>query len=99
MNQERLMQVLRAPLVTEKSTRAAEVANQVVFRVATDATKAEVKKAVEAMFSVEVQGVQIANQRGKTKRFGQMFGKRGNWKKAYVRLKAGQTIDFVGGAK
>ena len=89
MNQERLMQVLLAPQISEKATYIAEKNEQVVFRVATDATKPEVKAAVELLFKVEVEAVRIANVKGKTKRFGRSMGKRKGWKKAYVSLKAG----------
>ena len=97
MNQERLMQVLLAPQISEKATFIAEKNGQVVFRVATDATKPEVKAAVELLFKVEVEAVRIANVKGKTKRFGRSMGKRKGWKKAYVSLKAGQEINFVDG--
>ena len=97
MNQERLMQVLLAPQISEKATYIAEKNEQVVFRVATDATKPEVKAAVELLFKVEVETVRIANVKGKTKRFGRSMGKRKGWKKAYVSLKAGQEINFVDG--
>jgi large subunit ribosomal protein L23 len=97
MNQERLMTVLLEPHVSEKATRASEQGNQVVFKVRGDATKAEIGKAVEMMFEVKVEAVQVAVAKGKTKRFGQRAGRRSDWKKAYVRLAAGQTIDFLGG--
>ena len=97
MNQDRLMQVLLAPQISEKATYIAEKNEQVVFRVATDATKPEVKAAVELLFKVEVEAVRIANVKGKTKRFGRSMGKRKGWKKAYVSLKAGQEINFVDG--
>ena len=97
MNQERLMQVLLAPQISEKATYIAEKNEQVVFRVATDATKPEVKAAVELLFKVEVEAVRIANVKGKTKRFGRSMGKRKGWKRAYVSLKAGQEINFVDG--
>ena len=97
MNQERLMQVLLAPQISEKATYIADKNEQVVFRVATDATKPEVKAAVELLFKVEVEAVRIANVKGKTKRFGRSMGKRKGWKKAYVSLKAGQEINFVDG--
>ena len=97
MNQERLMQVLRSPHVSEKSTRVADSARQVVFRVATDARKPEIKRAVETLFKVEVEGVQVANVKGKSKGFQRNQGKRPDWKKAYVRLKEGHDIDFLGG--
>jgi len=102
---ERLMQVLLAPVVSEKSTFVGEKNNQVVFRVATDANKAEIKAAVELMFGkpeqkLEVAGVRIVNVRGKQKRFGRFMGRRGDWKKAYVCLKPGQEITFAeGGAQ
>jgi large subunit ribosomal protein L23 len=97
MNQERLMQILLAPHVSEKSTVAADKHNQYVFKVVTDATKPEIKSAVEQMFNVQVDGVQVVNVAGKTKRFGRMQGRRNDWKKAYVTLKSGQEIDFMGG--
>ncbi len=97
MNRERLMTVLLGPHVSEKSTTVADDHNQIVFRVRRDASKTEVRRAVEMMFEVEVEGVQILNQGGKQKRFGRTVGKRSDWKKAYVRLKAGQDIDFLGG--
>lgn len=97
MNQERLMTVLLEPHVSEKATMASEQGNQVVFKVRSDATKAEIGKAVELMFEVKVEAVQVSVTKGKTKRFGQALGRRSDWKKAYVRLAAGQTIDFLGG--
>ena len=97
MNQERLMQVLLAPQISEKATFISEKNEQVVFRVVNTATKPEVKAAVEMLFKVEVESVQIANVKGKTKRFGRSMGKRKGWKKAYVSLKAGQEINFVDG--
>lgn len=93
---ERLMTVLLGPHVSEKSTRIADAHNQVVFRVRTDATKAEVRQAVELMFEVDVRNVQVVNCRGKEKRFGGELGRRRNWKKAYVTLAEGQDIDFIG---
>jgi len=97
MSQERIMKVLLAPHVSEKTTRAADTANQVVFKVLPDATKPEIKKAVELLFEVKVESVQTANSKGKLKRFGQSIGRRKNWKKAYVKLAEGQDIDFMGG--
>jgi large subunit ribosomal protein L23 len=97
MKEERLLKVLVAPHVSEKSTMAAEANNTVVFKVAKDANKAEIKAAVEKLF--EVEGVRTVNVKGKTKRHGMSFGKRSDWKKAYVVLKEGQDIDFVGGAE
>jgi large subunit ribosomal protein L23 len=94
-NPERLATVLLAPVVSEKGTFIAEKHEQVIFRVMQDATKPEVKAAVEAMFKVEVESVQIANVGGKHKRFGRFTGKRRNWKKAYVSLKPGQEINFA----
>jgi large subunit ribosomal protein L23 len=91
------MTVLLEPHVSEKATLASEQGNQVVFKVRRDATKAEIGKAVELLFEVKVEGVQVANARGKVKRFGATFGRRSDWKKAYVRLAPGQTIDFLGG--
>lgn len=95
-NQERLMQVILGPHVSEKSTAAAEGASQVVFRVRRDATKPEIRKAVELLFEVKVDDVSVVNVRGKTKRFGQRMGKQSAWKKAYVRLAPGQDLDFIG---
>ncbi|PTB88585.1 50S ribosomal protein L23 [Pseudidiomarina aestuarii] len=99
MREERLLQVILAPHVSEKSTMTAETANTVVFKVATNATKTEIKAAVEKLFEVEVEGVRTVNVKGKTKRTGMRFGKRSDWKKAYVTLKEGADIDFVGGAE
>ena len=97
MNEERLMRILIAPHISEKSTRVADVANQVVFRVVSDARKPEIKRAVEKMFKVEVDSVSVLNVKGKRKgMMGRNAGKRPNWKKAYVRLKAGHDIDFLG---
>ncbi|MBN1379045.1 MAG: 50S ribosomal protein L23 [Gammaproteobacteria bacterium] len=96
MNQERLMQVLLTPHVSEKSTLAADKASQHVFKVLPDASKTEVKKAVELMFDVKVDAVRVVNVKGKSKRFQQQLGKRKDYKKAYVRLAAGQDISFEG---
>ena len=97
MNQQRLMQMLLAPQISEKATYVADKNEQVVFRVASDATKPEVKAAVELLFKVSVESVQITNVKGKQKKFGRFMGSRRNWKKAYVCLKAGQEINFVDG--
>ena len=97
MNQQRLMQVLLALQVSEKATYVADKNEQVVFRVASDATNPEVKAAVELLFKVVVDSVQIANVKGKQKKFGRFMGSRKSWKKAYVCLKAGQEINFVEG--
>jgi len=95
-SKERLMAVLIAPHVSEKAATVAEKGNQIVFRVARDATKPEIKAAVEFMFEVKVDAVQTVNVAGKAKRFGGRPGKRSNFKKAYVKLAQGQTIDFAG---
>ena len=102
MNQERLMNVLLGPHVSEKSTTLLSEANQVVFKVRRDASKDEVHRAVELMFEVDVDKVTIANVRGKVKRFGASIGRRQDWKKAYVRLAPGQKIeafDFAASAE
>jgi len=96
LSKERLMAVLIAPHVSEKSAGAAEAGNQVVFRVRRDATKPEIKAAVEMMFEVKVEGVQVVNAVGKIKRFGQQLGRRQDFKKAYVRLAEGQAIEMTG---
>lgn len=96
-SQERLMQVLLAPQISEKATYIADKNEQVVFRVASCATKPEVKAAVELLFKVQVESVQIANVKGKVKRFGKMTGRRKDWKKAFVCLKPGQEINFAAG--
>ena len=93
--QARLMQVVLAPIISEKSTFVADKNSQVVFRVAPDATKPEIKAAVELMFKVQVDSVQVVNVRGKSKRFGTTGGRRRHWKKAYVCLKEGQEINFA----
>lgn len=95
IEQSKLANILLAPIVSEKSTNAAENSNQFVFKVQKVATKQEVKKAVELMFDVEVDAVQVLNVKGKVKRFGRTLGKRSDWKKAYVKLKAGHDIDFA----
>ncbi len=94
---ERLLQVLLAPQISEKSTMLTDKHDQVVFKVARDATKPEVKAAVELLFKVEVKGVQISNVKGKEKKFGRFMGRRDHWKKAYVALKPGQKINFAAG--
>jgi|SRR5688572_6882321 large subunit ribosomal protein L23 len=97
MSNNRLMQVLLAPRVTEKTTRVGEQSNQYVFKVVTDAEKSEVRDAVELMFGVSVESVRIVNVKGKNKAFRNRQGKRSDWKKAYVRVQEGQAIDFLGG--
>jgi len=94
MNQERLFKVLLGPHITEKASMSAGAATQVVFKVATDASKLEVKKAVEQLFEVQVDGVRVVNVKGKARRTRTGIGTRSDWKKAYVRLAEGQDIDF-----
>ena len=95
-HQEKLMQVLLGPHVSEKSTAVAESGKQVVFKVRLDATKQQVRRAVESLFEVKVDNVTIARMPSKVKRFGTRSGVRAGWKKAYVRLAPGHDIDFVG---
>ena len=92
----RLMQVLVAPIVSEKATMIADKTNAVTFKVLRDATKYEIKAAVELMFKVDVKAVAVLNQKGKTKRFGKSVGRRDNLRKAYVTLKAGQELNLGG---
>jgi large subunit ribosomal protein L23 len=94
----RLMQVLVAPIVSEKATQAAEQSNAVLFKVLQDASKPEIKAAVELMFKVQVKGVSVLNQKGKTKRFGKTVGRRDHVRKAYVTLAPGQELNFGGEA-
>ncbi len=96
MSKERMMKILLEPRITEKSTLLGDKYNQFVFKVIKDATKSEIKKAVELLFEVEVESVQVLNVIGKRKRFNQMQGRRPDWKKAYVRLKPGFNIDYMG---
>ena len=96
MNDHRLMKIVLAPVVSEKSARGADQSDQYAFKVLKDATKPEIKASIEKMFEVKVDSVTTLNVRGKTKRFGQTTGKRPDWKKATVRLQAGQEIDFIG---
>ncbi|WP_111658261.1 50S ribosomal protein L23 [Isoalcanivorax indicus] len=95
MNQERIFQVLLAPHVSEKASVVADKNGQYVFKVARDASKREIKKAVEQLFDVKVEAIQTLNVKGKRKVFGRVQGKRSDWKKAYVSLQAGQDIDFL----
>ena len=95
MNEQRLYQIILTPHISEKTAIAAEMEERHTFRVANDASKLEVRKAVEKLFDVNVKSVQILNVRGKTKRFGAAEGKRSDWKKAIVRLAEGQDIDFT----
>jgi len=94
----RLMQVLVAPIVSEKATMVGEQSNAVLFKVLRDASKPEIKAAVELMFKVEVKGVSVLNQKGKAKRFGKSMGRRDNVRKAYVTLMPGQELNFSGEA-
>jgi len=94
----RLAQVLAAPIVSEKASSVADKHSQVMFKVLRDATKPEIKAAVELLFKVEVQGVTVINQKGKTKRFGGRIGRRDHARKAYVSLKPGQELNFSGEA-
>jgi len=95
MNDQRLYQVLLAPHISEKTAMDAEMRGRHTFKVAGDATKLEIRKAVEKLFSVDVRSVHVVNVNGKTKRFGQVEGKRSDWKKAIVKLAEGQDIDYV----
>ena len=97
ISEERLYQVLLGPQISEKATMLGERLNQVVFRVASDATKPEIKAAVEKLFEVEVQGVRVLNVKGKEKRMGRITGRRSGWKKALVSLKPGQELSFMAG--
>ena len=96
MNQERIMQILLAPHVSEKTTLVADANSQHVFKVLKDASKIEIKQAVESLFEVKVAQVRVMNVKGKTKRFSNREGKRSDWRKAYVTLEKGQDIDFAG---
>jgi large subunit ribosomal protein L23 len=97
MKEERLLQVILAPVISEKATMLADRREQVIFRVASDATKPEIKAAVELLFKVQVKDVKVTNVKGKIKRFGRFFGRRSDWKKAYVCLKPGQELNFAAG--
>jgi len=93
---EKLFHIILAPHVSEKSTRVADKHRQIVLEVRPDATKPEIKQAVEQLFNVQVESVTVANVKGKVKQTARRIGKRKDWKKAYVRLKPGQDIDFLG---
>jgi len=93
-SEERLYKVLLAPVISEKATFVADKHEQVVFRVMRDATKPEIRAAVEKLFDVQVESVQVSNRKGKVKRFGKMIGRRDHEKKAFVCLKPGQEINF-----
>jgi large subunit ribosomal protein L23 len=99
VNREQLMSVLVAPHVTEKSSLAMQNHNQYTFRVRREATKTDIRKAIELMFDVKVTGVQVVNEVGKRRRFGKTLGRTQDWKKAYVSLASGQTIDYEARAK
>lgn len=99
MNREELMSVLIAPHVTEKTSLAMQNHNQYTFRVRRDATKTDIRKAVELMFEVKVAGVQVVNEPGKSRRFGRHAGRTQDWKKAYVSLAEGQSIDYEARAR
>ncbi len=99
MNREQLMSVLIAPHVTEKTSLGMQNHNQYTFRVRRDATKTDIKQAVELMFEVKVSGVQVVNEPGKKRRFGKTHGRTQDWKKAYVSLVQGQAIDYEARAK
>ena len=98
MSDSALYNVILAPHVSEKGTKLADTASQVVFKVAIDATKPQIRRAIEKLFSVEVESVQVVRQKGKQKNFGRIAGKRKDWKKDYIRLKPGQDIDFLADA-
>jgi len=96
VNENRMYQVLLSPHVSEKTAMAAELSGRHTFKVARDATKLEIKRAVEKLFSVKVESVHVVNVKGKVKRFGAVLGRQDSWKKAIVKLKEGDDIDFVG---
>ena len=95
MNEAKLYTVIRAPRVSEKTARLQEVSNQYVFEVATDATKADIKGAIEKIFDVTVEAVNVVNVKGKQKAFKNRTGRRADWRKAYVKLAEGQSIDVM----
>ena len=95
MNDAKLYELIRAPRVSEKTARLQEVSNQYVFEVATDATKADIKVAIEKLFAVTVEAVNVLNVKGKGKAFKNRAGRRGDWRKAYVKLAEGQSIDVM----
>ncbi len=99
LREERLLTILVGPHISEKSHMVAESGNQVVFKVRTDATKKEIRQAVELLFEVEVDQVRVLNVKGKNKRFGQTRGRRSDWKKAYVKLAEGSQIDGLLGTE
>jgi large subunit ribosomal protein L23 len=99
VNRDQLMSVLIAPHVTEKTSLAMQNHNQYTFRVRREASKTDIRKAIELMFDVKVTGVQVVNEPGKVRRFGRSTGRTQDWKKAYVSLSPGQTIDYEARAK
>ncbi|MBE0439776.1 MAG: 50S ribosomal protein L23 [Gammaproteobacteria bacterium] len=96
MNSERITKIILGPVVAEKASRVAENNNQVVLKVLPNANKIEIKRAVETLFEVKVESVSTVNVKGKTKRTGRIFGKRSDWKKAYVTLAEGADLNFLG---
>lgn len=98
MSDSGLFKIILGPHVSEKSTMMAEDSRQVVFKVAIDASKPQIRRAVEKLFSVEVESVHVLRQKGKNKNFGRIPGRRKDWKKAYVKLKEGQDLDFLADA-
>ena len=97
MNQERILKVLLSPHITEKTTNLGEKHKQIAFKVLRDATKLEIKAAVEKLFNVKVKAVTVSNKKAETKRFGSTLGTRKAWKKAYISLQEGFDINFAGG--
>lgn len=97
IKEDRLLQVILAPVISEKATMLADKREQVIFRVATTATKPEIKAAVELLFKVQVKAVSVLNVSGKSKRFGRFQGTRASWKKAFVSLQPGQELNFAAG--
>ncbi|MDD4915036.1 MAG: 50S ribosomal protein L23 [Methylococcales bacterium] len=95
MQNIKLASIIQAPIISEKSTNAADQSNQFVFKVQKSATKLQIKNAVELMFNVEVDSVRVLNVKGKIKRFGRSLGKRSDWKKAYVKLQSGHSIELA----
>lgn len=98
MSDSGLYKIILGPHVSEKSTMMAEDSRQVVFKVSLDASKPQIRRAIEKLFSVEVENIQVMRQKGKKKNFGRVSGKRKDWKKAYVKLKEGQDLDFLADA-
>jgi large subunit ribosomal protein L23 len=95
MNDAKLYSLIRAPRVSEKTARMQELSNQYAFEVSTDATKADIKTAIETLFAVKVEAVNVVNVKGKNKSFRNRTGRRGDWRKAYVKLAEGQSIDLM----